>query len=135
MDNLVLKDIFLQSLQRCALSNKYMPAFYDRFLSMSDEIRDKFGSTSFEKQYRMVLRSLRLAAHAAVGQSEALNELTERATSHSRLHLHIEPRLYDHWRSALIETSRLFDSKWDEDIEKAWYVVLGHVINHMIRHY
>ena len=135
MDNPTLRDLFLHSLGRCAGSKKYMPAFYDRFLSTSEEVREKFRHTNFEHQHHMMLQSLKLAAHAAAGQHEALHQLTDRAVSHDRAHLHIEPYLYDHWRSALIETSRLFDNQWNEDIEKAWYIVLGHVINHMIRHY
>jgi hemoglobin-like flavoprotein len=135
MDDLIPKDIFLRSLERCARSRKFMPAFYNRFLSTSDVIRDKFKNTNFENQHRMLIRSLRLAAHAAAGQPDALQEIRERALTHDRYHLHIEPNLYDHWRSALIETSREFDDKWDDDVEKAWYTILGHVINHMIKYY
>ena len=55
--------------------------------------------------------------------------------THDRRHLNIEPRLYDLWRASLIETSRQFDDQWDEDIEKAWYTVLEHVISYMVKHY
>jgi hemoglobin-like flavoprotein len=135
MDDLNPKDLFLKSLERCSRSRKYLHDFYDRFLSISDDIRDKFRNTDFEHQNRMLLRSLRLAAHAAAGHPEALREIRERAVTHDRHHLHIEPSLYDHWRSALIETSRQFDDQWDEDIEKAWHTILGHVINLMIKYY
>ena len=135
MEATTVNELFLDSLERCAKSKKFIPAFYTRFLSASDDIRDKFRHTDFERQNRMLLRSLRLAAHAADGKPEVLREIQERAVSHSRKHLNIDPRLYNFWRSALIETSRQFDDQWDDDIEEAWLTVLEYVINQMIKHY
>lgn len=129
------KELFIGSLERCSKSKRYMPTFYHRFLSISDDIGDKFRHTNFEHQNQMLLHSLRLAAYVAAGQPEALRELRERAMTHDRRHLNIEPRLYDLWRASLIETSRQFDDQWDEDIEKAWYTVLEHVISYMVKHY
>lgn len=129
------KDLFLQSLNRCAESENFIPSFYDRFIGSSDEIREKFKKTSFEKQNAMLLRSLRLSAGATSGDPEALNELNERAETHDRHHLNIEPRHYETWRSAIIETASEFDPEWNSATENAWHTILGHVINHMIRHY
>lgn len=135
MAETIPKDLFLQSLNRCAEFEKFIPSFYDRFLSESDEIRDKFRHTDFKTQNRMLLRSLRLAAGATAGEPEALRELKERAKTHDRYHLNIEKRLYDQWRSAIIETARKFDDQWDNKIENAWYTILGHVIAHMVKYY
>ena len=135
MEATTVNELFLDSLERCARSKKFIPTFYNRFLSASDDINDKFRHTDFERQNRMLLHSLRLAAHAVDVQSEGLREIRERAVSHSRQHLNIEPRLYNYWRSALIETSRQFDDQWDDDIEEAWLTILEHVISQMIKHY
>ena len=135
MDDPTPKDRFLKSLKRCAESEDFIPAFYDRFLSASEDIRTMFRHTDFDHQNRMLLRSLRLAGEAVAGHPDALREIRERAETHDRHHLNIEPRLYELWRSALIETSRRFDEQWDDDIEKAWHTILGHVISHMIKYY
>ncbi len=135
MNDRTPKDRFLDSLDRCAESEKFIPAFYARFIAASDEIGEKFKDTDFERQNRMLLRSLRLAAGATAGDSNALRELTERAETHDRHHLDIAPRLYDYWLSALIETASEFDGQWNDTIEEAWLSTLGHVINHMKRHY
>ena len=135
MEAVTVNELFLDSLERCARSKKFIPTFYNRFLSASDDISDKFRHTDFGRQNRMLLRSLKLAAYAADGQSEGLREIRERAVSHGRHHLNIEPRLYNFWRSALIETSRQFDGQWDDDIEEAWLTILEHVISQMIKHY
>ena len=135
MEAAIVNELFLDSLERCAKSKKFIPAFYNRFLSASDDISDKFRHTDFERQNQMLLRSLRLAALAAEGQPEGLRDIRERAVSHDRQHLDIEPRLYNFWRTALIETSRQFDDQWNDDIEEAWLTILEHVISQMIKHY
>ena len=135
MEATIVSELFLDSLERCTSSKKFIPAFYHRFLSASDDISDKFRHTDFHRQNQMLIRSLRLAAHAAAGHPEGLQDIRERAVSHSRRHLNIEPRFYNFWRSALIETSRQFDDQWDDDIEEAWLTILEHVISQMIKHY
>ncbi len=112
-----------------------MPALYDRFLSTSDEIREKFQDTDFTKQNQMLLRSLRLAAGATSGETEALREIRACAETHDRHHLNIEPRLYDAWLTSVIGAAREFDAEWNESVEDAWRTILGHVIKHMIKYY
>lgn len=135
MKALTPKDQFLQSLARCMENEKFIPAFYDRFLSTSEEIREKFRFTDFEQQNKMLLRSLRLAAGATAGESEALKELRERAKTHDQYHLNIEPPLYDIWLKAVIETVQEFDEKWDETVEDTWHTILGYVISYMVKRY
>ena len=129
------KDQFLQSLDRCMENEDFIPAFYDRFLATSEEIRDKFRHTNFEQQNKMLLRSLRLAAGATAGDPESLKELRERARTHDRDHLDIEPPLYDVWLQAVLETVQEFDAEWDETIEKTWRTILGYVISYMVKRY
>ncbi|NQV26228.1 MAG: globin [Rhodopirellula sp.] len=117
------------------MSGKFIPAFYDRFLSSSDEIRNKFTHTNFQKQNEMLLKSLKLAAAATAGDLEGLQEIKARAESHDRHHLNIQPRLYEHWRVALIDTARVHDKQWNTAIEDAWNVILGHVIHRMTKFY
>ncbi len=125
------KDEFLQSLERCSQKDDFIPAFYRQFLGTSEEIRDKFRDTDFERQNAMLLRSLQLAAGATTGDPRSLRELRDRATTHDRHHLNIEPRLYEAWLYAVVATAR----EWDESVEDAWCQILGYVVKHMIRRY
>lgn len=129
------RDVFLQSVDRCAESEDFIPSFYERFMSISDEIKDKFRNTKFEDQNRMLLRSLMLAAGATAGDQQSLQDLRERAESHDRHHLNIEPRLYDLWLSTIIETASVFDEEWSDEVGEAWRAILGHVIRHMVKRY
>jgi len=134
-DVLSPKDSFLQSLDRCSGNPLFIPSFYDRFLSGSDEIRDKFKDTDFEKQNQMLLRSLKLAAGATSGDSDSLREIRERAVTHNRQHLNIEPKFYDLWLTSVIGAASEFDEEWNATIEEAWYSILGFVIQVMVRKY
>lgn len=129
------KEVFLASLDRCMVDEGFISAFYERFLSSSGEVRDKFRSTDFERQNRMLHRSLRLCAGAVMGDAAALQELTARATTHDRHHLNIEPRFYDWWLESIIETASGFDEQWDPSLEASWRQTLGHAIKHLTRRY
>lgn len=129
------KDIFLKSLERCSQNEKFIPGFYEHFLSTSEEIREKFKHTDFAKQNQMLLQSLKLVAGATLGEPSSLREMRERAETHDRHNLNIEPRLYDFWLDSVIETASEFDAEWDESVEQAWHAVLGHVILHMAKFY
>ncbi|QDT04476.1 hypothetical protein K227x_28670 [Rubripirellula lacrimiformis] len=135
MDEPTPKELFLKSTERCLANEAFIPAFYDRFINTSDEIRRKFRFTDFEKQNKMLRRSLELCAGATTGEADSLAEMNMRAKTHDRDHLNIAPRLYDLWFESIITTASEFDDQWDDKIEAAWRRILGHVVQHMIRKY
>ena len=129
------KDLFLASIRRCEQSADFMPAFYERFLAVSDEIRLKFKATCFETQSQRLLRSLKLVAGATEGDPEALQELRARAETHDRYHLNIRPEMYEAWLECAVETAREYDNKWNDDTESAWTKSLGYAVAYMVRRY
>jgi len=129
------KEIFLDSFQRCTASEEFIPAFYERFLTASPEIREKFEHTDFEHQHRMLRNSLRLSAGATSGDLEAMQELKARAETHNRDHLDIPPHLYRYWLEAILGTAQEFDPEWDDETEAAWQRILGHIVKFMASHY
>jgi len=134
-DHVTPRDIFLGSLNRCAVDDTFISTFYERFLNSSDEVSHKFRFTEFDKQQEMLLKSLRISAAASSGEPAALREVAERSRTHDRNHLDIRPVLYDLWLDALINTAREFDRHWDETTEDAWRTVLGFVVKHMTSRY
>ncbi|MDF1799970.1 MAG: globin [Planctomycetota bacterium] len=126
---------FQRSLERCESNAQFLPSFYQRFMGSSEEVAQKFASTSFEQQNWMLLRSLHLATGAAEGEPDALAELKERAKTHDSDHLNIRPELYELWLDALVNTARGFDRKWDAEVERAWRDILGFVIRRMASEY
>ncbi len=129
------RELFIQSLDRCTRRSSFIPAFYERFISSSPVVREKFKDTSFDRQYGMLLRSLRISADATNGRPEALIEISDRAISHNREHLDIQPELYELWLDNLILTAEEFDEQWNEKIEHAWRTILGFVVKRMTAAY
>ena len=128
------RDIFLDSLNRCE-GTEFFDRFYERFLASSSEVRDKFKYTDFDRQRRMLRRSLQLIASATAGDPAGLRELNDRAETHRRANLDIPPRLYDVWLDVLVTTATEFDAKWTAEVEAAWRTILGIAIRHMTRRY
>ena len=129
------KDVFLESIDRCMANDDFITEFFHRFISSSEEVRKKFKYTDISHLSWMLVRSVRIASGAIDGNPTALNELRQRAESHDRHHLNIEPKLYDLWLEAFVETARQYDPLWTEEIETAWRGILAHFINVMARHY
>ncbi|QDV26434.1 globin [Aureliella helgolandensis] len=129
------KELFLASVGRCVATETFIPDFYKRFFGASDEIKNKFRFTDFEKQNAMLRRSLELCAGATVGEPESMREINQRAMTHDRDHLNIEPRFYDIWLATMIDTAREHDEQWSADVEGAWQRILGHAVKYMIRKY
>jgi len=134
-DPVTPKTLFTESLARCSLDEGFVPAFYKRFMASSPEVSKRFRYTEFEKQNRMLLNSLELAAHAIDGEPEALSELKKRSQTHDRDHMNIKPELYDLWLDSLVLTAGEFDDDWNEGVEEGWRTVLGFVIHRMVSSY
>ena len=127
--------LFLASIERCDRDADFLTRFYLRFMDSSDDVRDKLRNTDLAVQNRMLRRSLELAAAAARGEREGLNELLMRARTHDRDHLDIAPALYALWREALIATAAEHDPDWDAEVEEAWRAVLGFMVEFMSSRY
>ena len=104
-------------------------------MATSDDVKWRFRNTDFEQQNKMLVRSLRLVAAATMGEREGLQELRERAETHDRHHLNIQPELYDLWRLSVVQTAREYDSEWNEQIEEAWSNTLSYAVDYMIHRY
>ena len=129
------KGLFIESLDRCTDSNEFVSAFYERFVSSSEEVKRKFRNTDFKQQNQMLVRSLRLVAAATSGEQEGLQELRERAETHDRNHLAIKPELYELWRECVIDTACEYDPQWNDEVEDAWQNILTFSIDYMTRRF
>ena len=129
------RQVFLDSLHRCEDSEDFLARFYARFVESSEEVREKFRNTDFDRQVRVLRRSLELSAAATEGDREGLYELAMRAVTHDRAHLDIRPALYELWLEALVATAAECDEHWDAEVERAWREVLGFTVRFMTARY
>jgi len=110
--------------------DEFFEAFYEAFMSKSDEIAAKFEHTDMQRQKEMLHQSLHHMFDFSMRRkvSEELRRIAER---HSASQINIEPRLYDIWLDSLIDTVRMFDSLFAEEVEFAWRVTLAPGIAYM----
>jgi hemoglobin-like flavoprotein len=129
-------DTFDASLKRCIAADGFLTLFYEKFLSSSPKVREKFASTDFDRQRRALQASLHMMLLAAQDGEERLeHHLGFLARRHSRGQLDIGPELYDLWLESLLATIGECDLEYGAEVENAWRDVMGVGIRYMLDHY
>ncbi len=128
-------DDFHDSLERCGLSSKFLQDFYKRFVASSPEIADKFASTNFKTQARVLKTSLYMAMLASDRNHEAREYLDRIAERHGREVLNIKPEYYDLWLESMIATVQEHDPLYSSDVEQVWRNFMLPAIEYMKSRY
>ncbi|WP_150910753.1 globin [Marinobacter halotolerans] len=127
-------DIFDESFDRVLSASvngtDFFEAFYQRFLRASPEIQMLFRDTDMARQRSMLKKSFySLVAFYASGTVDDV--LRRVAHCHSAEALNIKPHLYDLWMECLIDTVRVFDPEYTDNVELAWRLILSPGITYM----
>ena len=130
-------EAFLASLKRCLATPGFLEAFYERFMSSSEEVREKFRGTDMRRQARVLEDSLYVVANAVQGEEGSLarGALPALAARHGRQGLDIRPGLYDLWIDCIVETARAHDPQFGPAIERAWRETLVFGADYMRQRY
>jgi hemoglobin-like flavoprotein len=124
------------SLRRCNNDPGFLDRFYDRFLSSSPKVREKFVGTDFSRQKRMLQASLQLLLVAAQDDGKRPTPyLDEVAARHSASQMAIGAELYDLWLDALLDTVGETDPDWSPALAEAWERVMTFGIAHLVSRY
>jgi hemoglobin-like flavoprotein len=111
-------------------SDDFFEDFYQRFVASSPEVAQAFAQTDIPKQLSMLKKSL-LFLVSFFATHQANPYLEQVAHRHGAAHINIPSHLYDTWLECLIESVRTFDPDFDDNVELAWRLVLGHGITYM----
>jgi len=111
-------------------SDDFFEYFYKIFIASSDEVALAFANTEMDRQRSMLKKSLLLLVSFFAGH-QANPYLEQIAHRHAADSVNIPHRLYDVWLECLIESVRKYDPAYDDDVELAWRLVLGHGITYM----
>ena len=130
-------EMFRASLKRCLASTDFLHDFYERFMASSDEVKEKFRSTEFPRQARVLADSLYIMAVASESKDDAIawKELDRLADRHSHGELDIRPEFYLSWLRCLVEAARDYDPEFSPDIEEAWHKSLAPGLDHLRSRY
>jgi hemoglobin-like flavoprotein len=124
-------DQFQSSVKRCLDDKDFIKDFYDRFIASSDEIREKFRGTDFERQYRALADSLYVMALAVRGGPQNLARREMKGLSQRHKDMEISPSMYDVWLECLLQAARVHDPLFSDELEEAWRQTLAPGIAHM----
>jgi hemoglobin-like flavoprotein len=109
------------SLSRCVKDPRFLDRFYELLMASSDDIREKFETTDFERQMKVLQDSLFVMMVAAGTTSGmAHKELAKLAERHSRNNLNIKPEWYVNWLDCLMKAVTEVDPQYTPELELAW---------------
>lgn len=100
-----------ESYERCLGYPEFWDDFYDAFLASSDEIRQMFANTDFERQKQIVALSVKtLIMYIHQPENEDVKQEMERlAVIHDRNHVNVKPELYAVWLDTLLANVEAHD--------------------------
>ena len=127
--------IFRESHSRCSQDDSFLDVFYGKFMSSSQEVHAKFANTDMERQKKALGKTLKMVTMSSRGSDAAEAYLGYIAERHGSRDLNIEPRLYDLWLEALIETVSEIDPKYDNAVEAAWRDTMHYAVDYMVSRY
>ena len=112
----------------------FFDKFYELLFASSPEIRNKFEGTDFFFQKKMLRDSLVHVMNFS-GHKTANDFMKRLAARHSKGDLDIPSSMYRLWLSALIDTVKIYDPEFDDDVELAWRLKMGPGIDYMMFQY
>lgn len=127
--------IVSKSYETCRNKKDFIEDFYDFFITSDPRIPEKFHGTNFERQIQMLGDSLFHSLNFAKDQTDYLATLEKVAERHAKNDLNIEPDLYKHWLSSMIQAVKKHDPEFNKDLELAWREALDPVIKLFIKKY
>jgi hemoglobin-like flavoprotein len=126
---------FDESLRRCNAAPGFLDGFYEKFLSSSPKVREKFADTDFVRQKRALRASLHMMVLAAEDDEKTELYLKDLAARHGRGQLNVGAELYDLWLDSLLATVKECDPQFDPQVEKAWEDVMMVGIDYLLTNY
>lgn len=120
-----------QSYGRCIRGGQFIERFYDIFLDSHPDVASAFAHTDFDRQRRVLRRTLTSAIMYAAGSESVEREIATMAQVHSRKgRAPVQPHLYRYWLESLITTIRQFDPECNPRLERRWRDALGKIVEH-----
>ncbi len=126
---------FDESLRRCNAAPGFLSGFYEKFLSSSPKVQERFANTDFVRQKRALRASLHLMLLVAESEEQAERYLKDLANRHSREQLNIGAELYDLWLDSLLASVGEYDPQFTPEVEDAWEKVMMVGIDFLLSYY
>ncbi len=130
--------IVYNSYSRCTVNDhgEFAAQFYENLFFLKKELKEYFKDTDFDHQKKALMIGLKhLVEYSDHTNKNARVQILRLAKSHSSFNLNIHPHNYYYWLEALINTVRITDDDWYDDLEYYWREVISFPIMFMISQY
>jgi fatty-acyl-CoA synthase len=112
----------------------FLTDFYQRFISSSPVVAEKFAHTDMQRQRDHLRRSLMHMIDFSIGRRPS-ERLLQIAYYHGKSKLDIDGELYDLWLSTLMASVAAHDPEFDLSVDLSWRMLLAPGIAFMRGHY
>lgn len=128
----MLRNLFNLSYQRAVVPDFYgfFDSFYNRLTAHSPAFSELFKDTDMDKQIKMLMQSITYVTSFSA-TLEPTEELDYIAGLHGRDRLDLPSEYYDIWLDCLLHTVMEKDPKYDEQVERAWRIVMAPGVEYM----
>ena len=123
------------SYARCRERGAFVEAFYYQLWARDSGIAARFEGTDMAHQQEVMRDGLNTLLMYAKGSTLAGMALDRIAWVHSREVHDVSPRYYDLFVDALVDTAKVWDSEWSEELEQGWRAAMAPGIERMITRY
>lgn len=110
---------------RCCMSADFFDDFYDTLFQSSKEIRAHFEHTEMAAQKALIKNGINFLLMSAEGSFSSNKKLEQLGESHSKQNMNIDPKLYQVWIKALLNTVEKHDKKITPALLAQWENVLN----------
>lgn len=126
----LFNDSYARILIRSKNSQDFFDIFYQKFISASPVVAEKFKHTDMNIQKKMLKKSFTYLLNLYITR-KCSNFLDKVAEKHSKSQHDIHAELYDLWLDCLIDTVKELDPKFNNDVELSWRSALSIGITYM----
>jgi hemoglobin-like flavoprotein len=128
----MIRNIFNLSYQRAVVPDYYgfFDLFYKNLTGKNPVIANMFKNTNMKKQEELLMQSITYMTSFSA-TLEPPEELDFIAKLHGKDNLNIPSEYFDTWLDSLIETVRIKDPDFDENVDRAWRTIMAPGIEYM----
>ena len=112
-------EIFNDSYARCQRNQQFFFLFYRHFWSQDPRFADIFEGVDMERQIRMLKLSISMIMLASTSE-QARESIRRYGKAHGPEGVGVKPEDFELWLDSLLETVRVCDPKFNDEIALAW---------------
>ncbi len=130
MNESIIHDVKM-SYGRALADKNLMKRFYENFISSHPSVPLKFEGVDLARQQEILKMSLSMAIIFPQDNVVAKRSMGKLRESHGEGKMAIAPEFYGYWLDSLMDTIRVCDPEFTDELGSKWRTVLAFAIEHI----